>query len=292
MGDGVLVEFASAVAAVQCAIELQQAMNTANSSNDASDASDQNRKAILLRIGVNLGDVLVEGSDLYGNGVNVAARLETLAKPGAICISAKVQDEVQGKVAVKLEDMGEVALKNMERPVHVFTVSSSADLKKTTVRDNNSEIPNPASKPSIAVLPFDNLSGDPEQQYFSDGVTEEIITELARYRSLFVIARNSSFQFRGSGNDIGAIRRKLGVSYVVEGSIRRSSSRLRVTAQLIDAETQMHVWAERYDRDVQDIFAVQDDVAHTVTATLVGRVAASGVEQVKRKPTNDLAAYD
>jgi adenylate cyclase len=289
MGDGVLVEFASAVAAVQCAIELQQAMSAANSPNDAND---QNRKTILLRIGVNLGEVVVEGSDLYGDGVNVAARLEGIAEPGTICISAKVRDEVQGKIDVKLEDMGEVSLKSMERPVRVFSVSPCADLKKNIVLGNNSELPHRASKPSIAVLPFGNLSGDPEQQYFSDGVTEEIITELARYRSLFVIARNSSFRFRGSGSDIGAIRRKLGVRYVVEGSIRRSGSRLRVTAQLIDAETETHLWAERYDRDVQDIFAVQDDVARTVAATLVGRVAANGMEQAKRKPTSDLAAYD
>jgi TolB-like protein len=279
-GDGVLVEFASAVNAVQCAIELQKEMTAAN-------GGVPDDRQIWLRIGVNLGDVVVEGSDLFGDGVIVAARLEALADSGAICVSGKVHDEVRGKLALAFEDLGEREIKNIARPIRVFQIrggpAPSADVAAGIAS---------SSKPSIAILPFINMSGDPEQQYFSDGITEDIITELSRYRSLLVIARNSCFQFRGSWVDLPAVRRALGVRYIVEGSVRKAGNRIRVTAQLIDAVSQSHLWAEKYDREIEDIFAVQDEVTHAVAATLEGRVAASGVEQARRKPTKDWVAYD
>jgi TolB-like protein/class 3 adenylate cyclase len=278
MGDGVLVEFASAVNAVACAVELQKRMAVAN------DGLAENRR-IMLRIGINLGDVMVEGGDLYGDGVNVAARLQELADPGGICLSGTVREHIDKKLPVALDDLGPREIKNMARPIQVFRIALG-DLPAPEASETG------ASKPSIAVLPFTNMSGDPDQQYFSDGITEDIITELARYRSLFVIARNSSFQFRGPSVDMGAVRRRLGVRYIVEGSVRRADARLRVTVQLIDAATETHLWAERYDRGVQDVFAVQDEVARTIAATLEGRVAASGIERAKRKPTTELAAYD
>jgi adenylate cyclase len=278
-GDGVLVEFASAVNAVQCAIELQKEMTAAN-------GGVPDDRQIWLRIGVNLGDVVVEGSDLFGDGVIVAARLEALADPGAICVSGKVHDEVRGKLALAFEDLGEREIKNIAKPIRVFQTRGGPAPVDTTAG------PVPPSKPPIAVLPFTNMSGDPEQQYFSDGITEDIITELSRYRSLLVIARNSCFQFRVPSVDIPAVRRALGVRYIVEGSVRKAGTRVRVTAQLIDAVSQSHLWAEKYDRDIEDIFAVQDEVTHAVAATLEGRVAASGVEQARRKPTKDWVAYD
>src|SRR5262245_13639026 len=234
-GDGVLVEFASAVNAVQCAVDLQQGMAAAN------DGQPEERH-IVLRIGVNLGDVMVEGSDLYGDGVNIASRLEAVADPGGILVSGTAYDYVRNKVKAGFEDLGAKTVKNIARPVHVYRVAgkpavSAAPLRLTT------------DKPSIAVLPFSNMSGGPEQEYFSDGITEDIITELARFHSLFVIARNSSFQYRTAAN-VKQIARELGVQYVVEGSVRRSSSRIRTTAQLQEATTGNHAWAEHNDREL------------------------------------------
>ncbi len=280
MGDGVLVEFASAVNAVACAVELQERMTSAN--DGVADG-----QCIVLRIGINLGDVVVEGGDLYGDGVNVAARLQALAEPGGICISGKMHDEVGRKLPLTYDDMGDRAIKNMAAPIRVYRVAAKGLSVAPPGEDSAG-----AMKPSIAVLPFTNMSGEPEQQYFSDGITEDIITELSRYRSLLVIARNSSFQFRGPSVDMAAVRRKLGVRYIVEGSVRRAGDRLRVTAQLIDAATESHLWAERYDRDMNDVFAVQDDVARTIATTLEGRVVASGAEQVQRKLPRDWVAYD
>ena len=280
MGDGVLLEFASAVDAVECAVQLQHAMQSAN-------VGVPEERRIVLRIGINLGDVMVEGSDLYGDGVNVAARLEALAEPEGVLVSQTVFGQVRGKVPLAFDDLGEQKLKNMGEPVRVYRVRSVGE-ETTTAR--------PAwvlsDKPSIVVLPFTNLSGDPEQQYFSDGMTEDIITELSRYRSLQVIARNSSFLFRGPSIDIQEVRRRLGVRYVVEGSVRRVGSQLRITAQLIEAASETHLWAERYDRDMQDVFTIQDEVTRTIAVTLEGRIAASSVEQAKRKPTTDWRAYD
>jgi adenylate cyclase len=284
MGDGVLVEFGSAVAAVQCAVELQQAMSAAVSSNDGND---QKRKTILLRIGVNLGDVIVEGSDLYGDGVNIAARLEALAEPGSICISAKVRDEVQGKIDVKLEDMGEVALKNMERPVHVFKISLPSSAPQTVPAHTKGP-----DRPSIAILPFSNLSGDPEQQFFSDGITEDIITELSRFHTLFVIARNSSFQYRDKPTDMRRVGQELGAQYIVEGSVRKTGDRVRLTAQLIEAASGNHIWADRYDRPLTEIFSLQDDVVHRIARTVERRLSTDIAERAARKHPSSMAAYE
>lgn len=278
MGDAVLVEFASAVNAVACAIDLQKAMAAADSASEAR---------IQLRIGINLGDVVVEGSDLYGDGVNIAARLEALADPGGILVSETVMAQVRGKVDAAFRDRGELALKNIAQPVRAYGIAGAA-AARTPGAAGLAE----GALPSIAVLPFTNLSSEAEQQYFADGITEDIITELSRYRTLQVTARNSSFQFRGPAVDIPAVRRALGARYVVEGSVRKMGNRLRVTAQLIDAVSQNHVWAERYDRDIQDIFAVQDDVTRTIVASLEGSVAASGAASARRKPAADWVAYD
>jgi adenylate cyclase len=281
-GDGVLVEFASAVNAVQCAVDLQQAMSAAN----ADQPEDLH---IVLRIGVNLGDVMVEGGDLYGDGVNIATRLEALAEPGGVLISGAAHDYIRNKVKVAFDDLGALNLKNISEPVRAYRLTLPIS---TSSGGANAPLGAASDKPSIAVLPFTNMSGDPEQQYFSDGITEDIITELARDRSLLVIARNSCFQFRGSSVDIAAVRRALGVRYIVEGSVRKVAERIRVTAQLIDAFTQSHLWAERFDRDIRDIFAVQDEVTRAIVTTLRGRIVASGVEQSRRKPTKDWVAYD
>jgi TolB-like protein/Flp pilus assembly protein TadD len=276
-GDGVLVEFASAVNAVQCAIELQQGIEAAN-----GDLLVERR--IVLRIGVNLGDVMVEGSDLYGDGVNIAARLEGIAEPGSVLVSGTAYDHARNKVGVGFEDLGVQSLKNIVEPVRLYRVIGTPRVSTAAPKFG-------ADKPAIAVLPFVNMNSDPEQQYFSDGITEDIITELSRFRSLLVIARNSSFQFRAAA-DVKQIARELGVQYVVEGSVRRSSDRIRITGQLIEAATGNHSWAEHYDRAMQDIFAVQDEVAQAIATTIEGRMAASGAHRSRRKPTNDLVAYD
>jgi Predicted integral membrane protein len=240
----------------------------------------------VLRIGINLGDVMVEGSDLYGDGINIAARLESIAEPGGICISAKVHEEVRRKLSLTCEDLGEKQLKNIETPVRVFRLVGIGSWRET-----GEGLPLPA-KPSIAVLPFTNMSGDPDQQYFSDGITEDIITELSRFHALSVIARNSSFAFKGKSVKVQDIARELGVSYVVEGSVRRATDRVRITAQLIDAGTGNHLWAERYDRDMRDIFSLQDEVARSIASTVSGRVEAAGRDRAVRLSPTALKAYD
>jgi TolB-like protein/Tfp pilus assembly protein PilF len=279
MGDGVLVEFGSAVNAVNAAIELQAKMKEANESLPEA-------RRIVLRIGINLGDVIGEGSDIYGEGVNIAARLEVLADPGGICVSGKVMEEVRGKTGMSFDDMGDQVLKNITAPVRTFRARIGEPAPPS------SPAPVASSKASIVVLPFSNMSGDPTQDYFADGITEDIITELARYSSLSVVARNSSFQFRGPGVDLAAVRRTLGVRYIVEGSIQKAGARIRVTAQLIDAATGNHLWAERYDRTIEDVFAVQDEVVQTIVSTLEGRLAASAAAQIRGKPTTSWVAYD
>ena len=277
VGDGILAEFSSAVDAVECAVDLQRGMAGANE-NQPED------RRVVLRIGVNLGDVIVEGDDLYGDGINLAARLEQLAEPGGIFVSATTYDHARNKVKTSFEDLGTYSLKNIAAPVRVYRI---ADLPQASAG-----IPKKVSdKPSVAVLPFVNLSGDSEQQYFSDGITEDIITELSRFRSLFVIARNSSFQYRAAA-DVKQVGRALGVQYVVEGSVRRLGGRVRITAQLIEAATGNHLWAERYDRSIEDLFEVQDEVTQAIAATVEGRMAVSGAQRSLRKPTEDLAAYD
>ena len=276
-GDGVLVEFASAVNAAQCAVELQRAMAIANGDQPED-------RHIVLRIGVNLGDVIVEAGDRYGDGVNIAARLEGIAEPGTILISGTTYDHVRNKIDATLEDLGTQTLKNITEPVRVYRIADTPRVSVATGKTTT-------DKPSIAVLPFVNMSAEPEQQYFGDGITEDIITELSRFHSLLVIARNSSFQYRAAA-DVKQIAQELKVQCVVEGSVRRSSGRARITAQLIEGETANHLWAEHYDRTIEDIFIIQDEVAQAIAATIEGRMAASGARRPRRKPTNDMAAYD
>jgi TolB-like protein len=284
VGDGLLIEFASAVSAVECAVELQQAMTLANADLPAEKRMD-------FRIGVNIGDVLVQDGDVFGDGVNVAARLEGLAEPGGICVSASVYEQVKNKLKVRFDDLGFQVVKNITDPVRVYSVCLDQLEGPADLPGHKARLPLPA-KPSIAVLPFDNMSGDPEQTYFSDGITEDIITDLSRFRGLFVIARNSSFVFRGKPVDAGVIGRRLGVQYLLEGSIRRSGERLRVTAQLVEAATGSHLWAERYDRKTEDLFDIQDDLTHTIVSTLVGRVEHAAWAVADRQRTDSMQAYD
>ena len=277
-GDGVLVEFGSAVNAVQCAINLQHGMAAANA--DIAEA-----RHMVLRIGVNLGDVMVEGDDLYGDGINIAARLEGIAEPGSVAVSGTVFDYVKNKIKVGFEDLGTQTLKNIAEPVRIYRITGTPRVAVPASKGAT-------DKPSIAVLPFTNMSGDPEQAYFSDGITEDILTELSRFRALSVIARNSSFRFRGEDVDVVRVGRELNVQYVLEGSVRKMGNKIRITAQLIDAITGSHVWADRFDRTQDEIFAVQDQVVRTIVGTLAGRLQAADVEKALRKPPASLAAYD
>jgi TolB-like protein/class 3 adenylate cyclase/tetratricopeptide (TPR) repeat protein len=277
-GDGVLVEFGSAVSAVQCAVELQNGMATAN-------ADLPETRHMVLRIGVNLGDIMVEGGDLYGDGVNIAARLEGIAEPGGILLSGTTFDSVRNKVKTAIEELGSQTLKNIAEPVRIYRITGTPHVSVPASKAA-------AVKPSIAVLPFTNISGDPEQTYFSDGITEDILTELSRFRALSVIARNSSFRFRGSDVDIIRVGRELAVQYVLEGSVRKLGNKIRITAQLIDAATGSHVWADRFDRSQEEIFTVQDQLVRMIVGTLAGRLQAAGVEKALRKPPASLAAYD
>jgi adenylate cyclase len=279
MGDGVLVEFASAVAAVEAALVLQERMAAAN-------AGLPEARRIVLRIGINLGDVIGEGTDIYGDGVNIAARLEALAEPGGICISGKLYDEVRGKIELAFESIGEQRLKNMSAPVTAYrSVPDSAVAKPAT----GLELP---EKPSIAVLPFQNMSGDPEQEYFADGIVEEIITALTRMKWLFVIARNSSFVYKGRPIDVKQVGRELGARYVLEGSVRKAANRIRITGQLIDTTTGAHLWAERFEGALEDIFELQDQVTANVVGAISPKLEQAEIERVKNKPTANLGAYD
>jgi len=281
-GDGLLVEFHSVVNAVECATEIQIRMARRNS--DVSAA-----RAIQLRIGVNIGDVIIEDDDIFGDGVNIAARLESLAEPGGIYVSAAVRDQVGDRLEIVFEDLGEQSLKNISRLVRVYRVVASAPAGGDSVGTADGKT---GTKPAIAVLPFVNMSGDPEQEFFADGLTEDIITELSRFRDLFVISRNSVFVHKGKPVKVQEVAREFGVDYVVEGSVRKAANRVRVTVQLIDGESDTHIWAERYDRELQDIFAIQDEVTSAIVATLSGRVEAAAHERVKRKPTENMAAYE
>lgn len=280
MGDGVLLEFASAVSAVQCAVDLQAAMAEANS------VLPEERQ-IVLRIGVNLGEVVVEGGDIFGDGVNVAARLEAVCEPGGVCLSDSVHRQIRGKISLNFEDLGEQNLKNIAEPTRVYRVVSAASASVSTPAP-----PTASTKPSIAVLPFANLSGDPQQEYFADGITEDIITELSRFSSLFVIARNSSFQYRGKSQDMKKVGRELGARYLVEGSVRRVGPHIRITAQLIDATNGRHVWAERYDRRMEELFEVQDEVVRAVVICSEHRIADTEAEQIARRQPSNWLAYD
>jgi adenylate cyclase len=290
-GDGALSEFPSAVGALSAAIEFQQAMADAN--------RDQPEEiAIRFRIGVHLGDLIVDGEDLYGDGVNVAARLEGEAPAGGIIVSGTIHEAVSGRLKAAFHDLGELALKNIERPVRAFRVDwNDADWRPT---DSVSPGPDPSpgtlsapvGKPTIAVLPFLNMSGDPEQEFFADGLTEDILTELSRFRDLFVVSRNSVFVYKGRSVNVQSVARELGVQYVAEGSVRKVGNRVRITIQLIEADADRHIWAERYDRELKDIFEIQDEVTRTIAAVLPGRVEAAAGERVRRKAPENLVAWE
>jgi adenylate cyclase len=282
MGDGALVEFASAVDAVACAAELQRKMAERN-----ADVPEKQR--ITFRVGVNLGDVIIDGDDLYGDGVNVAARLEGLANPGGIYVSAAVYDQVRDRLELPFEDMGEQELKNIDRPVRVWRWVD--DLSTAGLDGSENPLPLP-DKPSIAVLPFDNMSGDPDQEYLADGLAEDIITALSKISEMFVIARNSSFAYKGTSPDIRKVAQALGVRNVLEGSVRRSGNRVRITAQLIDAATGSHLWAERYDRELVDIFDLQDEITSDVVTALQVRLTEGEQARFRRRQTNNIAAWE
>jgi adenylate cyclase len=280
-GDGLLVEFGSVVDALRCAVEVQREMTGRN-----VEVAPDNR--IEFRIGINVGDIVVEDGDIFGDGVNVAARLEALAEPGGICVAARVQEDAAGKLDLAFEDIGEQQLKNIARPVRACRVITSA---RPAGLQLNAGPPLP-DKPSIAVLPFANMSGDPEQEYFADGMVEEIITALSRIRWLFVIARNSSFTYKGQTVDVKRVGRELGVRYVLEGSVRKAPGRVRITAQLIDAASGAHLWADRFDGSLEDVFDLQDQVATSVAGIIEPTLEAGEVGRSGRRPTNDLTAYD
>jgi len=286
-GDGMLVEFRSVADAVQCAAEVQRRMARRNA--DVSPA-----RWMQFRIGVNLGDVIVEDNDIFGDGVNVAARLEVLAEPGGICVSGAVRDQLGDRLDdITFEDLGEQSVKNITRPIRVFRVRFDPDPKAAPGDAKDAAVATTISrKPSIAVLPLVNMSGDPEQEFFADGLTEDIITELSRFRDLLVISRNSTFMHKGKAVKVQEVAREFGVEYVLEGSVRKAGGRIRVTVQLIDAETDRHIWAERYDRELQDIFAIQDEMTRAIVATLPGRVEAATHDRAKRKNTDNMAAYE
>jgi adenylate cyclase len=286
-GDGMLLEFHSVADAVLCAAEIQRRMARRNA--DVSPA-----RLMQFRIGINLGDVIVEENDIFGDGVNVAARLEMLADPGGICVSGAVRDQVGNRLDdIAFEDLGDQSVKNIARPIRVFRVRLEPDATTAPEGPKDAAVaPTIAKKPSIAVLPLVNMSGDPEQEFFADGLTEDIITELSRFHDLLVISRNSTFVHKGKAVKVQEVAREFGVEYVLEGSVRKAGDRIRVTVQLIDAETDRHIWAERYDRKLEDIFAIQDEITRAIVATLPGRVEAARHDRAKRKPTDNMAAYE
>jgi adenylate cyclase len=284
-GDNLLAEFPSAVDAVQGAVAIQRELKTRNAELPAS-------RQMAYRIGINVGDVVVEGERVYGDGVNIAARLESLAEGGGICLSGTAYDHVKNKLALGYEYRGEQTVKNIAEPVRVYKVQLESETATPSVSREKTPTLALPDKPSIAVLPFTNMSGDPEQEYFSDGITEDIITELSRFPDLLVIARNSTFVYKSQAVKIQAIGRELGVHYVLEGSVRKAGTRVRITVQLVDALTGKHHWAERYDRNFDDIFAIQDEVTQSIVATLPGRLEVADLERVRRKPTDNLAAYE
>jgi TolB-like protein len=279
IGDGVLLEFPSIIAAVECAVGIQKLMAQRN----AEAPADQR---MLFRIGVNFGDVLIEGDDVLGDGVNVAARLEAIAEVGGICISEDVYRHIRGKIDVGFADMGIQQLKNIARPVRAYRA------RLEQIMPSRSPGPPLPDRPSIAVLPFQNMSGDLEQEYFADGIVEDIISALSRMRWLFVIARNSSFIYKGRAVDVKQIGRELGVRYVLEGSVRKAANRVRITGQLIDAATAMHLWADRFEGGLEDIFYLQDQVTASVVGALGPKLEQAEIERAKRKPTESLDAYD
>jgi adenylate cyclase len=287
-GDGVLAEFGSVVDAVRCAIEVQRGMAEQN-------ATMPQVKRIEFRIGIHVGDIIVDDNDIFGDGVNIAARLEGIAEPGGVCISDDAQRQVRGKVDFAFEDMGPQNLKNIVEPMRAWRLrmnasgSAAAPIEPPVESTQALALPD---KPSIAVLPFENMSGDPEQEYFADGMVEEIITALSRFKWLFVIARNSSFTFKGKAVDIKEVGRRLGVRYVLEGSVRKASGKVRITGQLIDAVTGAHLWADRFERDLTDVFALQDEVTLAVVSAIQPKMLQTEIEMATRRRPENLTAYD
>ena len=284
-GDGMLVEFQSVADAVRCAVEIQERMRRRN-----SDVASERR--IDFRIGINLGDIIFDDGDIYGDGVNVAARLEQLADVGGICVTAAVHDQVDGRLDVAFDDLGEKLLKNISRPVRVYRIVTGAPEGKPAAGDGQAVSKAAVVKPTVAVLPFTNMSGDPEQEFFADGLTEDILTELSRRHELFVISRTSTFVYKGQAANLREVARKLGARYLVEGSVRKAGDRLRITVQLIDTASDAHIWAERYDRKLDDIFAIQDEITAAIVATLPGRLEAAQHDQLARMKPSSMAAYE
>jgi len=284
MGDGMLAEFPSVVDAVRAAVETQQAVAKHNSDLPKD-------KWIEFRVGINLGDVVIDGDDIQGDGVNVAARLEGLAEPGGICISAAVYDQVRDKLDMPFRDMGEQDVKNIDRPVRVWQWVAGTAPGTAGAPASPAPLALP-DKPSIAVLPFDNMSDEMDQEYFADGLTEDIITELSRFQTFFVIARHSTFVYKGKAVKVQDVGRELGVHYVVEGSVRKAGDRMRVVVQLIEAASGNHIWAERYDHDLTDIFDLQDEVTRSIVAAIPGRLESADLNRIKRKRPEDMAVYD
>jgi TolB-like protein/class 3 adenylate cyclase len=282
-GDGMLVEFASIVDAVTCAMVVQGQM---------AERNDADQK-ITFRIGINVGEIIIDGDDIFGDGVNIAARVENECEPGGVCLSGNAFEQVRGKTGFAFEYLGERSLKNIDRPVQLY----AARLASTTPANAQPASASPRAlalpdKPSIAVLPFQNMSGDPEQEYFADGIVEDIITALSRFKSLFVIARNSSFTYKGRAVDIKQVGREVSVRYVLEGSVRRAGDNVRITGQLIDATTGVHLWAERFDGELKEIFDLQDQVTSSVVGAIAPRLEQAEIDRAKTKPTSSTDAYD
>ncbi len=286
-GDGVLAEFASVVNAVECGTRIQQGMNARN-------AGVPEDRRVAFRIGIHLGDIISQGDDIFGDGVNIAARLESIAQPGGVAVSAVVRENVENRLDLSFEDIGEQALKNIDRPVLVFNVYVGAPPPQAHAAASAASVPResaPPGKPSIAVLPFVNVSGDPEQEYFSDGITEDIITDLSKISGLFVVGRHSAFAYKGQAVDLRQVARELGVRFLLEGSVRKAGQRVRITGQLIDGSDGGHLWAERYDRDLTDVFAVQDEITRAIVDQLKIRLLPQEKTAVAQPPTSDVEAY-
>jgi len=286
-GDSVLAEFGSAVDAIECAVEAQTAFAEANS----SVAPD---RRINFRIGVHIGEVMVRAGDLFGDGVNIAARLQSIAKPGSVCISGATYDQVRKALPMTFVDLGVQQVKNIQEPIRAYQVGAPSEAREAaSARFAEADKPLPLpDKPSIAVLPFENMSGDPEQEYFADGMVEEVITALSRFKWLFVIARNSSFTYKGKAVDVKEVGRRLGVRYVLEGSVRKASGKVRITGQLIDAVTGTHLWADRFERDLTDVFALQDEVTVAVVSAIYPKLIETEIEMATRRRPENLTAYD
>jgi adenylate cyclase len=280
MGDGALIEFQSVLNAIQCAVEIQRAIST-------RPPHWPDGRRIELRAGINLGDVIALGSDLYGSGVNLAARLQSLAEPGGVCISAAVHEHVADNGNWAWKDLGEQTMKNIAKPLRVYGLVPHTPVSAPVVAEVAAR-----ARPSVAVLPLANMSGDPEQEFFADGLTEDILTELSRFRGLLVISRNSTFKYKGKPIDIRQVSRELAADYVIEGSVRKTADRVRVIVQLIDGRTDQHIWADRYDRKLTDIFDIQDEITTAVVATLPGRIEAATRDIVARKKTDNMLAYE